>query len=179
MIEDQFIELIDPLLKAANSVLEDGEEFREPPLDVLRYYRRSVRLNRVPIIGTAQSVVAVVRQAVDIDGSKTAYERFLIRIASAANGRFPPWRGMTIGLTVLVVTPEPIGPGDDVMLRQVLNRKLRRMRVVPFGLIRINLGQEAMAMAVNSSPDDLFSESSRLADALSPHFRRYVPLIEV
>ncbi len=70
MIEDQFIELIDPLLKAANSVLEDGEEFREPPLAVLRYYRRSVRLNRVPIIGKAQSVVAVVRQPVDIDGSK-------------------------------------------------------------------------------------------------------------
>ena len=69
-------------------------------------------------------------------------------------------------MTALVLTPEPIGPGDDAMLRQVLDIKLRRMRVVPFGLIRINLGQEAMAMAVNSSPDDLFTESGRLADAL-------------
>jgi hypothetical protein len=179
MIEDQFIELIDPILKAGNSVLEEGEEFREPPLDVLRYYRRAVRLSWVPIVGAAQSVVTLVRQAVDIGGSKAGYERFLIRIASAANGRFPPWRGLTIGLTAIVLTPEPIGPGDDAMLRQALDLKLRRMRVVPFGLIRINLGQEAMAMAVNSSPDDLFGESGRLADALTPHFRRYVPLIEV
>jgi hypothetical protein len=179
MIEDQFIELIDPILKAGNSILEEGEEFREPPLDVLRYYRRAVRLNWVPSIGTAQSVVALVRQAVDIDGSKSGYERFLIRIASAANGRFPPWRGLTIGLTVLVLTPEPIESGDDRVLRQVLDIKLRRMRVVPFGLIRINLGQEAMAMAVNSSPDDLFSEPGRLADALTLQFRRFVPLIDV
>jgi hypothetical protein len=179
MIEDQFIELIDPILKAGNSALEDGEEFREPPLNVLRYYRRVVRLNWVPTLGSALSVVALVRQAVDIDGSKAGYERFLIRIASAANGRFPPWRGLTIGLTAIALTPEPIGPGDDAMLRQVLDRKLRRMRVVPFGLIRINLGQEAMAMAVNSSPDNLFDESTRLADALTLHLRRFVPLIDV
>ncbi len=122
--------------------------------------------------------MAVVRQPVDIDGSKAGYERFLTRLAMAANGRFPPWRGLVIGLTALVLTPEPIGPGDDAMLREVLDVKLRRMRVVPFGLIRINLGQEAMALAVNSSPDDLFTEPSRLADALCEHFRRYVPLIE-
>jgi hypothetical protein len=179
MIEDQFIELIDPILKAGNSQLQEGEEFREPPLDVLRYYRRPVPLNWVPMIGTAQSVVSLVRQPVDIDGSKRGYERLLVRIASAANGRFLPWRGLTIGLTAIVLTPEPIGTGDDAMLRQVLDLKLARMRVVLFGLIRINLGQEAMAMAINSSPDDLFSESSRLADALTAHFRRYVPLIEV
>ena len=38
------------------------------------------------------------------------------------------------------------------MLREVLAVKLGRMRVVPFGLIRINLGQEAMALAINSGP---------------------------
>jgi hypothetical protein len=179
MIEDEFIKLIDPILKAGNSVLEEGEEFREPPLDVLRYYRRAVRLNWMPGIGTAQSVVTLVRQPVDIDGSRAGYERFLIRVASAANGRFPPWRGLTIGMTVVVLTPEPIGPGDDPMLRQVLDVKLRRMRVVPFGLIRINLGQEAMSLAINSSPDDLFTEPVRLGDALTEHFRRFVPLIEV
>jgi hypothetical protein len=178
MLEDQFIELIDPLLRTGGSVLEDGEEFREPPLSVLRYYRRSVAVNRAPIFGKAHGVVAVVRQPVDIDGSKASQSQFLTRLAMAANGRFPPWKGLVIGLTALALTPEPIGPGDDAMLREVLGVKLGRMRVVPFGLIRINLGQEAIALAVNSSPDNLFTEPTLLADALCEQFRRYVPLIE-
>jgi len=178
MIEDRFIELIDPVLRDSGSVLEEGEEFRQPPLDVLRYYRRAVRLSGIPILGRSLSVVMVVRQPVDTDGSRAAYERFLIRVAMAANGRFPPWRGLVIGLTVLVLTPEPIGPGDDAVLGQVLGIKLRRMRVVPFGLIRVNLGQEAIALAINKDPDALFTEPERLADALCEQFRRYVPLIE-
>jgi hypothetical protein len=178
MMEDRFIELIEPILKDRGSVLEAGEEFRAPPLDVLRYYRRVVRLGRLPILGKALSVVCLVRQPVDLDGSRAGYERLLTRLAMAANGRFPPWRGWVIGLTAIVLTPEPIGPGDDAMLRQVLGVKLGRMRVVPFGLIRINLGQEAMALALNASPDDLFPEPGRLADALCEHLRRYVPLIE-
>jgi hypothetical protein len=122
--------------------------------------------------------VAVVRQPVDIDGSAPSQSRFMTRLAMAVNGRFPPWQGTVIGLTALVLTPEPIGPGDDAMLREVLAVKLGRMRVVPFGLIRVNLGQEAIAIAVNSSPDELFFEPIRLADALCEHFRRFVPLIE-
>ena len=47
----------------------------------------------------------------------------------------------------------------------MLGVKLRRMRVVPFGLIRVNLGQEAMALAINSSPDELFPEPGLLADS--------------
>jgi len=179
MIEDRFIELIDPILRDNGSVLEEGEEFRGPPLDVLRYYRRTVRLSRIPVFGKALSVVMVVRQPVDIDGSRAGYERFLIRVAMAANGRFPPWRGLVIGLTVLVLTPEPIGPGDDAVLGDVLGIKLRRMRVVPFGLVRVNMGQEAIALAINKDPDGLFTEPERLADALCEQFRRYVPLIEM
>jgi hypothetical protein len=178
MLEDQFIELIDPLLRANGAALEDGEEFHEPPLAVLRYYRRATSLTGVPFFGKAHSVVAVVRQPVDIDSSKASQSRFVTRLAMAANGRFPPWKGLVIGLTALVLTPEPIGPGDDAMLREVLAVKLGRMRVVPFGLIRINLGQEAIALAVNSSPDQLFTEATMLGDALCEHFRRYVPLIE-
>jgi hypothetical protein len=179
MIEDQFIERIEPILREGGSVLDVGEEFREPPLDVLRYGCRHVRLSGMPILGKALSVVMLVRQPVDIDGSGTGYQRLLTRLAMAANGRFPPWRGLVIGLTAMILTPEPIGPGDDAMLRQVLDVKLRRMRVVPFGLIRINIGQEAMALAINSSPDELFPEPGRLADALCEHFRRYVPLIDL
>ena len=58
----------------------------------------------------------------------------------------------------MVLTPEPIGPSDDAILRDVLEVKLKRMRVVPFGLIRVNLGQEAIALAIHSSPDGLFPE---------------------
>jgi hypothetical protein len=78
-----------------------------------------------------------------------------------------------------VLTPEPIGPGDDAMLREVLAVKLSRMRVVPFGLMRVNLGQEAIALAINSSPDGLFTESALVADTLCEKFRRYVPMIDV
>ena len=179
MIEDAFIELIEPVLKEAGSVLEPGEEFRVPPLDVLRYYPRIARLNWVPILGRALGVVMVVRQPVDIDGSRAGYERLLSRMAMAVNGRFPPWKGLVIGLSAIILTPEPIGPSDDAMLRQVLDVPLRRMRVVPFGLFRINLGQEANSMAINASPDGLFPEPGRLANALCEHFRRFVPLIEM
>src|SRR4051812_21786060 len=120
MIEDQFIELIEPILREAGSVLDPGEEFRDPPLDILRYYPRIVRMNRIPILGRALGMVMVVRQPVDIDGSRAGYERLLNRLAMAANGRFPPWQGLVIGLTAIVVTPEPIAPADDAMLRQVL-----------------------------------------------------------
>ena len=149
MLIDQFNELIDPVIRAGGSVLEIGEEFRAPPLDVLRYYHRSVSMNWIPIIGRAHSVVALVQQPVDI------------------------------GLTAVILTPEPIGPNDDTTLGEVLEVKLKRMRVVPFGLIRVNLGQEAVALAIHSSPDGLFPEPVLVGDALCEHFRRYVPLIDM
>jgi hypothetical protein len=179
MIEDQLIELIDPLLAQAGSRYEGGEEFRQPPLDVLRYYRRPVRTGRIPVLSQAQSLVIVARQPVDIDGTPSSYERFLTRIAMAANGRFPPWRGLAIGLNALVLTPEPIAPGDDDMLRTVLTLKLRRMRVVLLGLYRINLGQEALALAMQTDPAGVFAEGGLLADILCERFRRFVPLIEM
>jgi hypothetical protein len=177
MLEDQFMELIDPVVRGGGGVLEDGEEFRDPPLEVLRYYRRRVRLSRVPLLGQGQSVVAVVRQPVDIDASQPSQARFLARLAMAVNGRFPPWHGPVIGLSAVVLTPEPITPGDDDVLREVLAIRLRRMRVVTFGLFRVNLGQEATSLAIGASPDNLFGEPTALADALCAHFKRFVPLI--
>jgi len=179
MVLDQFTELIDPVIRAGGSSLKIGEEFRQPPLDVLRYYRRPASMNWIPIVGKAHGVVAIVQQPVDIDGSKEGQERVLKRLAMAVNGRFPPWQGLVIGLTAVILTPEPIGPDDDAILREVLEVKLMRMRVVPFGLFRVNLGQEAIAMAIHSSPDGLFSEPVLLADALCERFRRYVPLIDM
>jgi hypothetical protein len=179
MVEDRLIELIEPALRELGSVREAGESFAEPPLDVLGYYPRRVRLGRVPILGRALGVVMVARQPVDIEGTEGGYQRLLTRMAMAANGRFPPWQGLVLGLSAVVLTPEPIATGDDAMLRQVLDVKLRRMRVVPFGLIRVNVGQEALAMAINSSPDGLFPEPGRLADVLCEHLRRYVPLVDM
>jgi hypothetical protein len=192
MIEDQLFEIIDPLLKSAGAVVEAGEEYRTPPLDVLRYYWRPVRLHRVPLLGRASSVVAVVRQPVDVGFRPDVYRTFLTRLAMAVNGRFPPWTwsrrrgfaitgGLVIGLTALILTPEPIGPEDDATLGQVLGgvpATLRRTRSVPLGLLRVNLGQEALAFALAPGPAGLFAEPERLADTLALHFRRFVPLME-
>jgi hypothetical protein len=179
MTDDRLFEMIDPVLRAMGSTLELGEEFRDPPLDLLRYYRRPVRLNRVPLVGRALSVVAVVRQPMDVGLSVADYTRLLARVARASNGRFPPWKGLVIGLTVIVLTPEPIGPGEDAVLSQTLEARMQRHRVVPFGLIRVNLGQEAIAFSLRQSPEKLFPEAERLADVLSESLRRYVPLIEM
>ena len=198
MIEDRLYEIIDPVLRAAGAVVEAGEEYRTPPLEVLRYYYRPVRLHWVPLLGRASSVVAVVRQPVDVGFQPDDYRRFLTRLALGVNGRFPPWTGrwprpwlrgrdgsaaggLVIGLTVLVLTPEPIGPDDDAMLGQILgglSARRTRTRAVPLGLLRVNLGQEALAFALVPGPAGLFAEPEALADALSLHLRRFVQLID-
>jgi len=178
MIEDDLFAVIDPVMRTCGAIPEEGEEYRSPPLDVLRYYRRPVRLHWIPGLGRALSVVAVTRQPVDVGLSSADYHRFLVRLAMATNGRFPPWRGdrgLVIGLTTLVLTPEPIGPEDDQILATAM-KPLGRTRVVPFGLLRVNLGQEALAFALASGPDKLFTEPELLTDALTPKFRRFVPL---
>lgn len=180
MTEAELFERIDPVLRPLGLAMEEGEEFRAPPLDVLRYYHRQVRLHWVPVLGRASSVVAVVRQPVDVDLSG-GYGRFLGRLALAVNGRYPPWRrgrGLAIGLTAVALTPEPIGPDDDATLQKVLGERTRpRTRAVPLGVIRLNLGQEAMSFALASGPAGLFPEPEALADALTPHFRRFVSLL--
>ena len=197
MLEERFFETIDAVLRTTGAVVEAGEEYRTPPLEVLRYYYRPVRLHWVPLLGRASSVVAVVRQPMDTGFRPDAYHTFLTRLARAVNGRFPPgtlrwprpWLrgrdraavgGLVIGLTALVLTPEPIGPDDDRALGEVLaglNARRTRTRAVPLGLLRVNLGQEALAFALVPGPAGLFNEPEALADALSVHFRRFVPLV--
>jgi hypothetical protein len=179
VIEQQLFELIDPDLQAGGARLEPGDDFRQPPLDVLRYYRRVVRWNFIPVLGKALSVVAVVRQPLDIGFSEAAYHQCLTRLARAVSGRFPPWNGLAIGLTSLIITPEPIGPDDDAVLGKVLQASLMRYRVVNCGLFRLNLGQEALALALKSSPDQLFTEPIRIADILTEHLRRFVPMMDM
>ncbi|MDR3620098.1 MAG: hypothetical protein P4L85_12165 [Paludisphaera borealis] len=179
MLEDKLDELLDSVLLETGCSLEPGEEFRQPALDVLRYYSRQVRVSWPPIVGKAQSVTVVVRQPVDIGFSEAGYGQLVTRAAMAASGRFSPWRGLAIGLSVVVLTPEPIAPGDDETLGRVLAGRYRRLRAVPFGLFRLNLGQEAASFALATSADALFPEAERLADAFSEHFRRFVPFLEV
>jgi len=181
MIEDDLFTILDPLLRTQGAIAEEGEEYREPPLDVIRYYRRGVKLHWLPYLGRALSVVAVVRQPMDVGLTEPDYRRFLTRLAMAVNGRFPPWsrRGpgpAVIGLTTLVLTPEPIGPEDDAILGKVLGHA-GRTRVVPFGVLRINLGQEALSYALTASEDQLFPEPILLADSLTERLRRFVPFM--
>ncbi len=182
MLEDQLFEVLDSVLTPLKLREEAGEEFRQPPLDVLRYYWRAVRLHWLPLIGRARAVVAVVRQPVDVglSGGSKDYKAFLDRLSRAVNGRFPPSRRLgwgSIGLTVVVLTPEPIGAEDDALMKAALSPS-NRSRVVPLGLIRVNLGQEAMAFQLAGSTDDLFPEPVALADALTLKFRRFVPLFD-
>jgi hypothetical protein len=183
LLEDQLLDLIEPIVKPLGSKSEEGEEFREPPLDVLRYFRRPVKLHWLPMIGRAQSVVAVVRQPVDvgISGASKSYKEFFDRLAMAVNGRFPPGQKLgwgSIGLTIVALTPEPIAAEDDALLKTALETT-RRSRVVPLGVVRANLGQEAMSFQLLAGgSDDLFPEPIRIADAMTLQFRRYVPLFD-
>ena len=182
MIEDDLFEILDATLPPLGAPAEDGEEFRDPPLDILRYHRRAVRLHWMPWLGRAWSVAAVVRQPIDV-GLKigAGYAPLMTRLARAVEARFPPGRDRrwgTIGLTTVVVTPEPIGPDEDAALQKALT-PVRRTRVVPLGLIRANLGQEAMSLALTRPPGGLFPEPEALADALTEKLRRFVPLMEL
>jgi len=183
LIEDQLFEVVESVLDPLGFRMEDGEEYREPALDVLRYYRRPVKLHWLPFLGRSQAVVAVVRQPVDVglSGSKADYRALMGRLALAASGRFPPSRALgfgSIGLTAVVLTPEPIAAGDDELLKGALGGGPGRSRAVPLGVIRLNLGQEAMSHQLSGGPDGLFPEPVALADALTVRFRRFVPLIE-
>lgn len=179
MIEDDLFALIGPVLAPLGAIEEEGEEYRDPPLDILRYARRPARLHWLPWLGRAWSVTAVVRQPIDV-GLRDGYPKLVDRLARAVGSRFPPGRDGrwgTVALTAVVLTPEPIGPADDDALQKVLSARTRS-RVVPLALIRLNLGQEAMAMALTTSPAGLFPEPTALADALTTRFRRFVPLMD-
>jgi hypothetical protein len=178
VIQDRLLELIDAAILPSGARPEPGDEFGTPPLEVLRYYRRKVHLSWMPLLGQAQSVLAVVHQPQDIAFSQAGYAGLLLRLARAASNRFPPWNGLSLGLTTLVITPEPLAPGEEEVLARVLETSLRRYRSVALGLLRVNLGQEAIVFALRTAPGGFFPEPLALADGLSEHLRRFVPLFE-
>jgi hypothetical protein len=180
MLEDDLLAVLDQVLGPLGSTPEDGASFMQPSLALLRSYARDVRVGRLPILGWAQNVVAVVRQPVDLSFSPSGYRTLLERVATVINDRYPPWprgRGLSLGLTTLVLTPEPIAPDNEGTLQA--GRSLpARFRAVPLGLFRLNLGQEAMASALAAGPAGAFREPVIIAETLASRLKRYVPLIE-
>ena len=181
MIEDDLFELLDSVLKPLGSAVEDGDESRVPPLEILRYYVRPVRVSAVPIVGRGLSVVAVARQPIDVAKGQGGYRSLVERLSMAVNSRFPPirqGRGLILGLSAVIATPEPIEAGDDAILAKVLG-PVPRSRAVPMGLFVANLGQEALALSLHRGPVGVFPEGDALADAMSGRLRRFVPLMEL
>jgi hypothetical protein len=179
MLADDLQELMSSVLVPLGCSSEPGDELREPPLELLSYYTRSVRISALPILGRGLSVVALVRQPIDI--SIANYERLMERVAKVINTRFPPvrgGRGLTLGFTTVVTTPEPIQPEDDASLEKVLSITNVRNRAVPLGVFRVNLGQEAVSFSLRRGPENLFPEPDALADALSIRLRRFAKLME-
>ncbi|MDB5353533.1 MAG: hypothetical protein JWN86_4780 [Planctomycetota bacterium] len=180
MIEEDLFELLDSVLSPLGARSEDGDESRDRPLDVLRYYVRPVRLSALPIVGRGLSVVAVCRQPIDVGMVGDGYRKLIERLARVVNTRFPPirrGRGLTLGMTAVVTTPEPIGPEDDAILARILD-PVSRARAVPLGVLRVNLGQEAVSFSLRRGPLGVFPEPEAVADALSARLRRFVPLLE-
>lgn len=182
MTYEEFFEECSQLLRPLHYSSDDGEEFRDPPLDVLRYEVRKVRLHWIPILGRALGVVAIIHQPKDVTASAASHRELLLRVSRAVHGRYPPWPsggpGLVIGLTTVIVTTDLIAPQDEQFLALALPGP-PRSRIVPMGLLRVNLEQEAFAFAIGPSPQDLFPEAMTLADGLSRVLGRFVPPLDL
>ncbi|QEH33173.1 hypothetical protein OJF2_16700 [Aquisphaera giovannonii] len=174
MTDDQLLGLIDPVLRDGGSHADEGEDYRRPAVEVLRYYRRPLKWNPVPILGRALSVVAVARATGDDAPPGQGHRQLLERTAMVVGARYSPWQAPTIGLTVVGLTDEPIGAGTEADLDQALGSSMRRFRVVPLGLILVNLDRETLSFALRAGPDQLFPEPVRVADVLGDRLRRFV-----
>lgn len=177
MPSEELLELIENALAPLGVAPEQGEVFRSPELAVLEYFTRPVLLNRVPLLGRALSVTAVVDQPPDVGSGAEGYRALLARVARASSSRFSPLRGLSVGLGTVIVTTDEITPEDDQDLQSALEN-LPRFRSVLLGAFRVNLAQQALSLALVRGPDGLFPEPELLAEALTPRFRRFVPLVE-
>lgn len=178
MLLDELDDLVDATLTPLGAAREEGEEFAVPPLEVRGYFRRAVRLHWMPAVGRALAIVAVVHAPPDLGSSTEDSRALLDRLGRAVNSRFPPLtrgNGLSIGLTAVVVTPEPIRPDDESRLDATLARRKAAGRSIPLGMFRVNLGQEALAYSLAAGPDDLFREPAALAEALSNRLGRFLP----
>ncbi len=175
MNEDDFVDLLDKVLEDPARTLGSGVARARPAVEVLRYYVRSIRLGPLPFFGKGLSLVALVRLPDDLLGTKGRHRALLRRVAEVSNARYPPRRAFSIALSVVIVTPEPIVPDDDLRLADEL-RDEPRLRCVSLGLFLMNLKDETMAFAIRKNSEGLLGEPAQLVDALTPRFRQFVPL---
>ena len=179
MIENDLCATIEEVLKQLDRKREIGAELSDPPLEILGYYQGAERLGAVPWFGRGLSATVVARQPLALSfKNRDDYRRFIRQLAFATRGRFSPWkwtRGPALTLAVVVLTAEPIEAEDDQILAEILNRNERRAAAVT-GIIRLNLAQEAMAVALKQPPGDRFADAALIAESLSTRFRRFVPL---
>ena len=178
--EEAVLELIAKAVEPLGCVEEAGEEFRDPPLEILVYHSRPVRLHWLPWFGRASSVVVVAREPRELTIDVKGFSDWIRRVSAAANARFAPWRsGPTVGLTIVSIARAPIVPGEDELLAQALAKKVPKSRVVPLGLLRVELEREALSFSLVRGPAGLFPEPDTLADALNARLKRFVSNIDL
>lgn len=178
MTEDEFLTNWAVWQKAHGWGPEPGESYAEPQLEVLGYASKPVRLSRLPIFGRGLAVVAVTRHPADLMSDATGLRVWVERLGRAINGLHPPWKSRRPGavlLTAVQITPEPIRAEDEDRYKAALGH-WTGTRVVPAGIVRINLGQRAMAsLLAEGLPRDM-PELGELIDQWAGDFRRYVPM---
>lgn len=181
MTEDDLRDWLDSAMRDLGCVFEPGNEQQSPPLEVLGYYVRRVRITWVPIVGQGLSIVAVCRMPSDLTGTERIYRDLIERLSELVNSRFPPIfksRGITLGLSVIVLTNQMISADEDSRLARVLEPVLRT-RVVPLSIFVVNLEQDTFASSLKRGPEGLFPESESIADGFASKFRRFLPLINL
>ena len=174
MTEDDFLGLLDRTLRPLGDLPEIGEEYSNPPLDVLRYYRRPLKLAPIPILGRGCVVVAIVREPAGEYYGVQTLRSLAARTALAVNGRFPPLRwgnGLSIALLTVFIAGSALRPSDEADLAAILPRR-DRTRTVPAGCFRIDLDKEAFAFALAETPGVV--EPKTLAEALARNLRQFV-----
>lgn len=178
MLEDDFLSEWNKWLKANQWQAMEGEEFTSPALDVLAYGAKQIRLSRLPLFGRGLAVIALTRQPVDLKSDANGLKEWTERLARAVNGLFPPWKSLRPGAVLLIavqLTPEPIRGEDEERFKPVLGH-WTGSRVVPAGILRINLGQGAMASVLAEGlPRDL-PELGQLVDTWASQFQRFLPM---
>jgi hypothetical protein len=178
MLQDDLINDWNSWLKSSQWQAHEGEEFRDPPLDVLAYGVKAIRLSYVPVFGRGLAVVAMSRHPIDLKSDTAGLKLWIERLAKAVNGLVPPWKSFRPGAVLLIavqLTPEPINGSDEDQIKPVLGH-WTGTRVVPAGIVRINLGQNAMSSVLAEGlPRDL-PEIGQLVDQWSSHFQRFVPM---
>ncbi len=177
MTEAELLERLGSVLTPLGCERSDGREYLEPSLSECAVFARGVRLGRLPVFGRGLSVVSVVEVPEGFDLRPDGLAELNRRAGHAVCDRFPPYRGLSIGLTTVLVGSEAVAPDDDRRLAEVL-QGIAPTRVVPLGLFLLDLERGQMAGALRRGPEGLYPEPEAVHDALVDDFGRFLPLVD-